>query len=546
MNTMEITETAPPKKYDELWLKHYQILRILGEQKGECNLPVRSLVRIPELDMEVNLGNWLREQRRSYKQGSLTPYRKQLLQVLVDQGKLQWTASKFKTPRDNQEWDTMFAILESGRVGIDAITEKQLNSWMTAQRALRKLKRLLPEREAKLSELVLAGKASWHVGRDRTDDQHWDECFQLLLQYGACHIRDCNVPTDHIVTAREVWNDSTSTTSLVPLPKPIRLGKWLARQRQLRRDGTLREDRRIRLQELVNSERLLWHTGRGSHNVPWELPVACGKRNRRTGSDDDDDEDRDDNSDEESSSRSSGDSSSASASEEEEAEEDNEEEVADLEHRNDNNTGNDDNDNDRGHQWQQRLAEVEKVTLFMLHTFRAFRNLFFHMTIAVKSITEFHPLLDIYNICARKVKTVADFATTTKIRLQPSGAGIFGQHVFFTWNNKRRCILMLNSKTTVNTEAYWDMRFTQMRTQLLLTLPNMYTRMALPRFSKQQHVFFTWNNKRRCILMLNSKTTVNTEAYCWDMRFTQMHTQLQLTLPNMYTRMELPIFPKQP
>jgi len=52
-------------------------------------------------------------------------------------------------------------------------------------------------------------------------------------------------------------------------PKVLALGSWLAKQRQLRRKGLLREDRRKLLQELVNSGKLLWYAAEGDRDEAW-------------------------------------------------------------------------------------------------------------------------------------------------------------------------------------------------------------------------------------------------------------------------------------
>ena len=71
-----------------------------------------------------------------------------------------------------------------------------------------------------------------------TDNNKWNEMYNQLVAYGEQHsARKCNIPKGYIVTL----TDNTE----------CRLGFWLDKQRQLYRQGTLHEDRKEKLQQLV-------------------------------------------------------------------------------------------------------------------------------------------------------------------------------------------------------------------------------------------------------------------------------------------------------
>lgn len=205
-----------------------------------------------------------------------------MLQELVDQGKLSWSGDynstkkgKYKVTKD-EAWDEKFALFDAHEV--DKVTELNFKAWQGQQRKYRRSKKLHPDCISKLDDMVAAGKFTWSLGINRTDDEKWDARFKLLLSYGEEHGGDCNVPTGYISKISHCRKD----TSEPPFIEEIRLGIWLSRQRTSRAKGVLRDDRRQRLQKLVDEGKLLWFTGRGPNN-DWGDIEQCGdeKANRK-------------------------------------------------------------------------------------------------------------------------------------------------------------------------------------------------------------------------------------------------------------------------
>lgn len=266
-------------RHDEKWLQNYNILKVLGETLGDCNIQSRCVVELPNGE-EENLGDWLRQQRKYHRKGKLQPDREARLQALVNEGKLSWSGSytskseKYKSQKD-KVWDDNFALFDADK--LDRQTELQFDSWQGLQRKLRRAKKLNPECESKLNEMVTKGKFVWSLGLDRTDDKNWDYRYSLLVAYGEEHNGDCNVPTGYVSKIAHEKSDSSET-----FIEEIRLGMWLSRQRTGRAKGELREDRRERLQKLVDEGKLLWFTGRGPNNDWQESDEKATRKRKRT------------------------------------------------------------------------------------------------------------------------------------------------------------------------------------------------------------------------------------------------------------------------
>ena len=273
------------KRQDRKWLASYQVLKTLGDVQGHCNLSSRCIVTLPDGHTDINLGYWLRQQRRLKAKHKLHPDRELLLQNLVDEGRLQWDAPHDIISKDEKNWNEMWCMLLRGETIENRNTKRKIKRWLSYQRALKSNGKLNPEREAKLNELAEKGKIKWRVERGHTDNDAWNFRYELLLQYGALHGNDCNVPSDAVV------NVQTNSSSII---KTVRLGRWLAKQRQLRRTKDLREDRRQRLQLLVDNGQLLWHAGRRSACVDGSSTNNKNQKRKRKNSDSEEEEDEED------------------------------------------------------------------------------------------------------------------------------------------------------------------------------------------------------------------------------------------------------------
>eukprot|EP00607_Mallomonas_marina_P009999 CAMPEP_0182422856 /NCGR_PEP_ID=MMETSP1167-20130531/8677_1 /TAXON_ID=2988 /ORGANISM="Mallomonas Sp, Strain CCMP3275" /LENGTH=435 /DNA_ID=CAMNT_0024601287 /DNA_START=62 /DNA_END=1365 /DNA_ORIENTATION=+ len=74
-------------------------------------------------------------------------------------------------------------------------------------------------------------------------DSEWDTRYDLLLEYGRI---------------RGNYNATKSVLCVMSDGTEVRLGKWLQRQRQAKKKNSLRKDRLLRLQSLVDTGKLAW------------------------------------------------------------------------------------------------------------------------------------------------------------------------------------------------------------------------------------------------------------------------------------------------
>mmetsp|Transcript_36446 Transcript_36446/g.37127 ORF Transcript_36446/g.37127 Transcript_36446/m.37127 type:complete len:207 (+) Transcript_36446:77-697(+) len=96
--------------YHAFWDRYYQsLLRWSEQHDGNCNIPFKEKVTLED-GSEANLGYWLNTQRGLYKRGELREERQNLLQSLVDDGRLVWEVDY------EAVWDRQYeAILEWSR-----------------------------------------------------------------------------------------------------------------------------------------------------------------------------------------------------------------------------------------------------------------------------------------------------------------------------------------------------------------------------------------------------------------------------------------------
>lgn len=248
---------------DVRWDRMYNALVQYGaEHNNDCNIP-RSYSCTLSDGSVANLGEWLHDQRRNKTDAKrkLLPERERRLQDLVDEGKLNWVLVH------GERWDRMFQLLlkygeEHGgdcnvpqhyiHTGPDG-TVSRLGQWLNAQRVIRKgnsrVKQLPEDREFRLQALVDHGKLAWELASQPNRTVRWEHMFDLLIEYGAQHGGDCNVPRAY----RHVCADGAV----------IGLGQWLSDQRKMKRGThgsvkTLQEDREKKLQALVDEGRLFW------------------------------------------------------------------------------------------------------------------------------------------------------------------------------------------------------------------------------------------------------------------------------------------------
>eukprot|EP01041_Mallomonas_annulata_P009327 gene9327-19358_t len=262
-------ETNKPRRQvnDLSWNLQYEALLKYGEENnGNCNITKLQKVILSD-GSTVSLGLWLCNQRELNKKDKLRSDRKALLQGLVDEGKLEWSFDKGKYNTDDSAWDAKYNALvkygeeHAGDCNI-AVLEKytlsdgitlNLGQWLKTQRELNKTNKLRPDRKALLQILVDTGKLEWSFDmvECNTNNVAWDAKYAALVKYGEEHDGDCNIPL----------RDSKKLDDGVMVP----LGSWLRGQRYSFKKNELREDRKARLQQLVDEGKLNW-----AIIVPWE------------------------------------------------------------------------------------------------------------------------------------------------------------------------------------------------------------------------------------------------------------------------------------
>jgi len=176
------------------------------------------------------LARWVINLRRQIRTGALTPARRRRLDDLH----LRWpTVQELRRGRD-REWDRYCDALMAfhrehghGEVPGDWAPDPRLGPWVARLRHQWRAGLLREDRRRRLEDAGI----SWSLerGRSRTRDGEWDRMCDLLSDYRREH-GHCDIPKGCSAN-----------------PK---LTRWLIRQRHYLRNGSLRPDRRMRLEEL--------------------------------------------------------------------------------------------------------------------------------------------------------------------------------------------------------------------------------------------------------------------------------------------------------
>jgi superfamily II DNA or RNA helicase len=194
------------------WDEMFAALVQFRDRFGHCNVPANW----PEDRQLVQWVNWQRQIRRD---GRLAAERIQRLDALG----FDWGALAAPTGL----WDEMFARLVQFRdrfghcnVPLGWSEDLQLVRWVNQQRKIRRQWRLSEDRIQRLDALGF----EWGPRASA-----WDKMFETLVQFKE-RFGHCNVPLG--------WSED------------LQLVRWVNQQRQLRRQGSLSEDRIQRLDAL--------------------------------------------------------------------------------------------------------------------------------------------------------------------------------------------------------------------------------------------------------------------------------------------------------
>ena len=201
-----------PRPWDE-WFK---LLKAYNEEHGHCLVPLSAEYR------GVNLGSWVRHQRRAHKDGKLSEER------VTQLNGIGFTWVTRESPR---RWDEWFELLkayteEYGHCRVPKVAEYhgvKLGVWVHDQRRAHKKGDLSEERKARLNEIEF----TWVMVERR---RSWDESFELLKAYKDEH-GHCRVPQ------RAEFGG-------------FKLGAWVSTQRGAHKAGKLSENQRTRLDDI--------------------------------------------------------------------------------------------------------------------------------------------------------------------------------------------------------------------------------------------------------------------------------------------------------
>jgi hypothetical protein len=234
--TWEHPESAVlPPEWEAAWEKYFAELLAFKESHGHTEVP--NLWKRNSF-----LARWVSKQRRQFAKGTIRPDRKKRL----DDIGFAWRGTKlpFRT-----RWDTHFAELEQfkrehGHVRVTPLLNRPLASWCVAQRNDNRTGKLLPDRKARLDAIGFAWVVPPSINPfpSAAKDERWHKFLLQLQAYVAQHGHAC-VPH---------------------LSKEYRaLGGWTHHQRQRNTEGTLRADRKEKLDALG----FVWRLKRSSPRV---------------------------------------------------------------------------------------------------------------------------------------------------------------------------------------------------------------------------------------------------------------------------------------
>jgi hypothetical protein len=185
------------------------------------------------------------------------------LQVLVDLNKLKWKMPSVTEPHTAQ-WEAMMVLLmryntEKGTMNVpqhyifkhESGVDIKLGKWVSRCRQKYALGTLDKARQSQLQVYVDQGQFSWSLSEKMkttfvTDEEGFEKHLELLKSCAELHQGSCNVPQNYVHI-----DDKTG--------EKVNLGQWLNTQRKLYRKGALLQNRELKLQELVNEEKLVWN-----------------------------------------------------------------------------------------------------------------------------------------------------------------------------------------------------------------------------------------------------------------------------------------------
>ena len=212
IGTSRLMSTSAPRYFEGPWYEKYLLLEQYKKEHGNCIVPHLFVYD------DVKLGHWVHEQRKSYKKGTLSTNRREMLDALG-----------FSWDPKGDMWERNFALLEQFKAREGHCNAPQshkedgasLGSWLSNQRTAMKQGRLDESYQGRLERLGV----TW----DQFADQ-WERNFALLEQF-----KDRE---GHCVVTQSHEEDG------------VKLGAWLGHQRKGKRGYNLSSERVERLEGL--------------------------------------------------------------------------------------------------------------------------------------------------------------------------------------------------------------------------------------------------------------------------------------------------------
>jgi hypothetical protein len=209
--SLNLSRPSSPKKRS-LWDFNFLLLLQFRDREGHLRVPRR------HVEDGQQLGAWICRQRAQKKAGTLVSEKERRLNEIG-----------FIWKNDNRNWDTMFRALTQfkQREGHFEVHVKhvedglKLGSWNGRQKQMKNSGTLVPERERRLNEIGYI----WRDNRGKRDDM-----FRALTQFKQRE--------GHLRVHRKHVEDG------------ILLGRWIERQQDKKKAGTLVPERERQLNEI--------------------------------------------------------------------------------------------------------------------------------------------------------------------------------------------------------------------------------------------------------------------------------------------------------
>jgi hypothetical protein len=163
---------------DERWVDQYKHVKAFRDEHGHCNVPKR----------QGSLGRWVEVQRRFYRNGSLRPDRKELLDEIGFVWIIVANTELLAAAKDSKYWLEQYERLkafrnENGHCNVPSLSEGSLGLWVITQRHTYKKGSMRQERKELLEKIGFA--FNLHEERWR---QNFKELKRFQIENGHCRV----------------------------------------------------------------------------------------------------------------------------------------------------------------------------------------------------------------------------------------------------------------------------------------------------------------------------------------------------------------------